>query len=173
MYRGGDWNSRYSCLPLNENPDVLFMRNLPSITRSRMVADLCDSFDLTDPFRILHPDVRDFTYNLSGVLRKNRSRIDFFLISSSIVASLETCSVAQGFCSKAFDHKPIFLNFRKRKQRNRPIVHNATVDHYLAQDIVKLTVHKTTIFSLDRGRGPATDGILDRELTLLDRIEAK
>ena len=28
---GGDWNLTYSCLPLNENPDVLFMRNLPSI----------------------------------------------------------------------------------------------------------------------------------------------
>jgi hypothetical protein len=87
--------------------------------------------------------------------------------------SLESCSVAQGFCSKTFDHKPIFLSFKKKRQRNRPIVHNATVDHVLASDIVKLTVHKTTIFSLDRTVGLATNVILERELELLDEIEVK
>ncbi len=170
---GGDWNATFSCLPLNENPDVLFMRSLPSITRSRLVTDLCDNHDMTDPYRILHPGVRDFTYNPSGILRKNRSRIDFFLVSTSLMASLESCSVAQGYCSKTFDHKPIFLSFRKKKCKNRPIVHNATVDHALASDIVRLSVHKITIFSLDRGVGPATDGILDREMTLLNHIENK
>ncbi len=170
---GGDWNATQSCLPLNENPDVLFMRSLPSLNRSRMVADLCERFDMVDPFRTLHPDVRDFTYNPSGTLRKNRSRIDYFLMSTSISASLESCSVAQGFCSKNFDHKPIFLSFRKKKQRKRPIVHNATVDHALASDIVRLAVHKTTIFSLQGGAGPATEGLLNRELALLDEIESK
>jgi hypothetical protein len=138
-----------------------------------MVADLCERFDMVDPFRTLHPDVRDFTYNPSGTLRKNRSRIDFFLMSTSISASLESCSVAQGFCSKNFDHKPIFLSFRKKKQRNRPIVHNATVDHALSSDIVRLAVHKTTIFSLQGGAGPATEGLLNRELALLEDIESK
>ena len=76
---GGDWNATYSSLPVLENPDVMFMRQIPSRLRFERVNDLCEDMDLSDPFRILHPDDRDFTYNPSGSLRKNRSRIDYFL----------------------------------------------------------------------------------------------
>jgi exonuclease III len=80
---GGDWNATFSNLPVNENPDVLFMRNLPSVHRSRLINELCEQHELTDPFRLLHPDTKDYTYVPSGSLRKNRSCIDFFLISTT------------------------------------------------------------------------------------------
>jgi exonuclease III len=117
---GGDWNATFSSLPIEENPKVLFMRQLPSITRSRNVGELCERFELTDPFRILHPDVRDFTYNPSGSIRKNRSRIDFFLVSNDLITKINSCTIAQGFCNKTFDHKPIFLSFKRKKIRSRP-----------------------------------------------------
>ncbi len=170
---GGDWNATFSTLPIDENPDVLFMRQLPSITRSRNVLELCERYELTDPFRILHPDVRDFTYNPSGTVRKNRSRIDFFLVSIDLIAKVNSCTIAQGFCNKTFDHKPIFLNFKKRKTRSRPIVHNSTVDHELALHIVKLAVHKTTLLAIEDNLGMVTETVLGEELTKLNNIEAK
>jgi exonuclease III len=170
---GGDWNATYSCLPVGENPDVLFMRQLPSMARSRHVNDLCERYELTDPFRLLHPDVRDFTYNPSGTVRKNRSRIDFFLMSSELTASLNSCNIAQGYCSKTFDHKPIFLSLKKKRNKCRPIVHNGTVDHELSADVVKLAVHKTTLFSLDENIGPITARVLEEEWERMSNIENK
>jgi exonuclease III len=77
---GGDWNATLSNLPVNINPDVAFMRDIPSRIRTAHVLELCEDADLSDPFRTLHPDCTDFTYNPSGDLRKNRSRHQFFII---------------------------------------------------------------------------------------------
>jgi exonuclease III len=55
----GDWNCTYSTDPLAENIDCFNMKRLPNIAHSRLVSNLCDDFNLADPFRILHPDSRD------------------------------------------------------------------------------------------------------------------
>jgi hypothetical protein len=75
---GGDWNATYSDSDVNENPDVLFMRSVPSRLRSGMINDLCGAVSVSNPFRIMNPDSREYTYNPSGTLRKNRSRIVYF-----------------------------------------------------------------------------------------------
>ncbi len=84
MVFGGDWNATHSILPTDTNPDVFSMRAVPSTARTRRILQLCENFGLSDPYRLLHPDARDFIYIPSGVLRRNRSRIDFFLISDTI-----------------------------------------------------------------------------------------
>jgi exonuclease III len=170
---GGDWNATFSCLPVDKNPDILFMRQLPSITRSRNVNDLCERYGITDPFRILHPDVWDFTYNPSGSVRKNRSRIDFFSFLNVLITYVNSCTVAQSFCSKTFDHKAIFLSFKKKKTKCCPIVHNSTVEHQLSDQIVKLSVHKTTLLAIDDNVGPVTAAVLNDELAILNNIEVK
>jgi exonuclease III len=114
---GGDWNATYSDLDVNENPDELFMRSVPSRLRSGMINDLCGAVSVSDPFRIMNPDSREYTYNPSGTLRKNRSRIDFFLITDNWYEQVDNCTIAQGYCRKTFDHKPVFLNLKKRKAR--------------------------------------------------------
>ena len=38
----------------------------------------------------------------------HRSRIDYFLMSPVLYNLLESCTIAQGYCRKTFDHKPIF-----------------------------------------------------------------
>jgi exonuclease III len=119
---GGDWNATYSDLDVNENPDILFMRSVPSRLRSGMINDLCGALAVSDPFRIMNPDLREYTYNPSGTLRKNRSRIDFFLITDNWYEQVDNCTIAQGYCRKTFDHKPVFLNFKKKKGKGRAIV---------------------------------------------------
>jgi exonuclease III len=68
---GGDWNATPTSAPLAENLDVIFMRDIPSRIRSEHVENLVNDFDLSDPFRILNPDSREFTYHPSGTVRKN------------------------------------------------------------------------------------------------------
>jgi len=112
---GGDWNATYSDLLVNENPDILFMQDIPSRVRTGMLLDLCEEIGLSDPLRILNPDLKEFTYHPSGAVRKNRSRIDFFLVSDCIYQYIEKCIISQGYCRRSFDHKPIFLELKKKK----------------------------------------------------------
>jgi exonuclease III len=116
---GGDWNATFSSLPNDINPDVFSMRAIPSTVRSERILQLCEEFGLSDPYRSLHPDARDYTYVPSGVLRINRSCIDFFLVSDSIFENITSCTIAQSFCKNAFDHKNIMLSLKKQKKKGR------------------------------------------------------
>jgi exonuclease III len=74
---GGDWNTTFSTAAGELNLDTFAMLNPPSIVRSNWLNEICDDFNLTDPFRSLNFAKRDFTYiPRSGT--RNRSRIDFF-----------------------------------------------------------------------------------------------
>jgi exonuclease III len=114
---GGDWNAVFSDFPLNINPDIFSMRAVPSTARTEIILQLCEEYELTDPYRMLQPDGRDYTYVPASVLRQNRSRIDFFLMSKNMLNEVSRCEIAQGFCKKSFDHKSIFLSFKKGKKR--------------------------------------------------------
>jgi exonuclease III len=167
---GGDWNATPSSLPATENPDIFSMNNIPSKVRSEDVEALCNDFDLSDPYRVLDPETRDFTYVPSGVVRKNRSRIDFFLASSDLYEGINSCTIAQGFSRKSFDHKPIFLNFQKKKGKGRACVYNSIVNHKLAEDIVRLAVHNNTIRSALVAAGPAVTALLNTEMDKMNNI---
>jgi hypothetical protein len=149
----------------------MFMRSIPSRFRSEMIADLCEDLDLSDPFRTLHPEDREFTYYPSGTQRKNRSRIDFFLISSCLYNIMDSCNIAQSFCRKNFDHKPIFLNLKKRKGKGRAAIYACTVDNPLAQDIVRYSVYRTVLESRRADGGVVTGNILREESEKLVAIK--
>ena len=74
----GDWNMTFSTANTNDNIDIYRMAAPPSLLRSRALADVCNTHHLSDPFRALHPDMRDFSYRPTNQ-RANRSRLDFFL----------------------------------------------------------------------------------------------
>jgi exonuclease III len=59
---GGDWNLTYSSDPSVNNIDIINMVSPPSSLRSGKVLELCENFHLTDPYRILYPTRRDYTY---------------------------------------------------------------------------------------------------------------
>jgi hypothetical protein len=51
----------------------------PNQAHSDLLLELCDNLNLSDPFRILYPDVKEYTYVPRGINKKNRSQIDFLL----------------------------------------------------------------------------------------------
>jgi exonuclease III len=59
---GGDWNLTVCTNDANYNIDTLNMLAPPSIIRSRLLAEICETYSLSDPYRCLHPHTRDFTY---------------------------------------------------------------------------------------------------------------
>ncbi len=140
---GGDWNTVFSCLPLAGNIDVLNMSALPNPSNSKKIKDLCATFKLTDPYRILYPMRNKYSYALWGNSRDNRSRIDFFLVSENIVQSVDECLIKPSVQSKLFDHKAIVLSFKKRK----PIVSRPTISNKILRDpdieiVVKLAAYE-------------------------------
>ena len=92
---GGDWNATYSVERVGSNPDVFFMQAIPSAARTARILQICEDWNLSDPFRGLHPDDKDYTYVPAGALRKNRSRIDFFFLSDSLFGHLLDCTISQ------------------------------------------------------------------------------
>jgi exonuclease III len=112
----GDWNATYSCLPVEANPDCLNMANLPNVRHSILINNLCDNLNLLDPYRSLEPHGRTFTYCPRAAGATNRSRIDFFLISDTLLDTVAECTALESLQSSMFDHKAILLKFSGRQQ---------------------------------------------------------
>jgi exonuclease III len=74
---GGDWNTTVSTLDSPDNIDIYGMLRPPSSLRSNLLSEICIRGLLTDPFRALHPEKRDYTYT-PRTGRAHRSRLDFF-----------------------------------------------------------------------------------------------
>jgi exonuclease III len=94
---------------VNENIDVLNMANIPSLRRSIRIRKLCETCNLVDPYRILYPNVKEFTFTPSGANQLNRSRLDFLLISNSLTEHVKNIIIPHSLNSAAFDHKSVSL----------------------------------------------------------------
>jgi exonuclease III len=137
----GDWNLTPSALPLNLNPDVLNMKKLPNEQHSKLLQGLQLKFSLVDPFRILHPNRKDFSYLPRIQGNVNRSRINFFLTTRHWLSNLVTCNIHQCLQNKLFDHKAIYLSYKKRCSNSKiEKILNETVDNPLTELLANLTV---------------------------------
>ena len=69
---------------------------------------------LTDLYRFLYPNKTKFSYIPAKVANTNRSRLDFFLISESLLPWVGDCCIANSLSSTNFDRKPISLYLNKK-----------------------------------------------------------
>ena len=112
---GGDWNCTVSTDLAKDNIDCLNMSHSPNTRHSILLQNLCTDFNMSDPYRVLYPHRKDYTFCPRSVLAINKSRIDFFIISNSIAPAVTECDIMPGLQSKLFDHKAITLEFNKKK----------------------------------------------------------
>jgi exonuclease III len=80
------------------------------LIRSGWLQEICDRCNLTDPFRALNYNKRGFTF-VPRTGARNRSRLDFFLISDDLLRLINKCTIADSLDSNIFDHKHIKLDF--------------------------------------------------------------
>jgi exonuclease III len=110
---GGDFNATFDTSPEEHNIDTINMQSIPSPVRSRKILEICNEFNLCDPFRVIYPLKKDFTYIPAAIDHENRSRIDFFLISKEIMGEVKDCKISNSLLTTSFDHKAIILKFKK------------------------------------------------------------
>jgi exonuclease III len=134
----GDWNCTVSTEPVRTNIDCINMNNVPNRTHSLVIQEMCERLSLVDPYRVLNPEKREYTYVPRAAGAKNRSGIDFFLISTGIVALNMNCTIADHLQNKLFDHRAVFLDFKK----NLSLKHNTgrLNNNTLKDDITELII---------------------------------
>jgi hypothetical protein len=86
---------------------------------------------------------------------------------------VDKCTIAQGFCRKTFDHKPVFLNFKKRKGKGRTAVSNSTVSHKFATDIVRAAAYLTLLSVCIPIAGLLSRTILEDEMVKVNQISTQ
>ncbi len=139
---GGDWNSTYSTGEPSINPDVLYMKSIPSKLRSGWLNELCIELELSDPYRALHPTRRDYTFTPRGT-KKNRSRLDFFLISNNILPFVHRCEISSSISTALFDHKSVLLDFTKNKTSSKLFINRTILNNPRTDDVVLAAVADT------------------------------
>jgi hypothetical protein len=154
---GGDWNATFSLDNTDNNIDIFRMLSPPSITRSRAIAEMCETHKLTDPFRTLHPDTREFTFR-PHTRRGNRSRLDFFLISDQLLRYLSDCNISNALSTELFDHKSVRLSLNKPKFRPNMSINLTTLNHPRLNDVISCAVTECYLHHADPVRaGPDVD----------------
>ena len=111
---GGDLNTTWDNRNVNENLDVHAMINIPSVFRSNKLREICANHNLTDPYRALYPNRKDYTFVPSAINSLNRSRIDMFLVKFPLIEHVKNCTISHGLLSAHFDHKCINLTLKKK-----------------------------------------------------------
>jgi exonuclease III len=147
---GGDWNTTVDRRPVTDNIDTFCMSGLPNPKNSELLELLCFDFALVDPYRVLYPNKRDYTYSPFGNVRLNRSRLDFFVISNSLVGNISECCIADSVSCKLFDHKPVCLKLNKPtcKISTSCRLSNLFLDNELLSMSVEIAVRRAHLFSL-------------------------
>jgi hypothetical protein len=147
---GGDFNCTWDQSPAEINIDTLFMRNIPSIYRSNKIKTIADRFKLADPFRFLYPNRREYTYIPNAVANRNRSRIDFFMVSDKLIPCISEADIPIGKLSTLFDHKSIVMSTRKKtKSRDPNKIKDSVLDLLPVKIAVELAVKEFYLNNTD------------------------
>lgn len=105
--------------------DVLNMSSLPNAKHTEALLGMCDRLKLVDPYPCFFQTRKDFTYVPRCTQKKNRSRLDFFLVSTVVAGNSSECDILPNLQNKLFDHKAIILNLKKKcKLNTRPFISN-------------------------------------------------
>jgi hypothetical protein len=142
---GGDWNATYDTRSTRLNIDVLNTVNILSIHRSRWLNQLCIEHHLTDPYRYLYPESQEYTYVPFAADAINRSRLDFFIMSESLVNRCVNCRIPHSLNSLLFDHKQVTLSFKRDNPFKKQTINDVVLTDSDLDDIVNITTRECYI----------------------------
>ena len=150
---GGDMNCIPTLTPasLNQtlgNLDTFCMRSLPNFQNCIELFNWTKTNFAIDIFRLLNPDLVDFSYKPFGSMRENLSRIDLFLISPNLIDIIDKCEYLPNKL-KILDHKTVVLS-----TKNNFKAHVKTIDYNLLDinglfESVKFNIYETIIEYFD------------------------
>ena len=104
------------------------MAKLPNIQHSQLLSQLTTKFGLADLYRCYYPKRKDFTFIPKCKQHTNRSRIDFILVSETLIKFSHECDISVSTANCLFDHKSVYVNFFfKRLPVRRTAISASTV----------------------------------------------
>ena len=131
---GGDWN-----VVLDPKLDARNSSSLSRRPRSReKIIEMMALFDLVDIWRQIYPDKRGYTWRRFNSFQQ--SRLDYFLISDSLLTDVKGVKVLSGYRS---DHSMVFLELesnRKKKDRQFWKFNNALLKDKEYMQIIKKVI---------------------------------
>jgi exonuclease III len=147
---GGDWNCLFSNDTVQFNIDCINQANCPNAGNTASLLHLCDELSLTDPYRYLFPDRKDYSYVPKDKSKNNRSRLDFFLVSAGLLPIVNKCDIMPGLQNSLFDHKAVILEIGsvpplKKKFRIR----NTGLNIDTLSILIECAVAETYLFHAD------------------------
>jgi exonuclease III len=144
---GGDWNATLSTDPVQINIDILNMARLPNLNHSNKISELLLNFNLSDLFRFFYLDRKEYSYVPRYNLSQNKSRLDFFLVSDSLLDFTSDCLIHTALQNKLFDHKAVSLFFNKTRKKlpERYAISKKELNNDLLVFLVHATVAETYI----------------------------
>ena len=106
----GDWN-----VVQDYTLDTYNYKQKNYILSHKCIAEIKHYLDLNDPWRMLNPEKRQYTWRLKNVSKQ--SRLDYFLVSEDILALVKTSTIGMSYKS---DHSIISLriSFTNLKRGN-------------------------------------------------------
>jgi len=148
---GGDWNLTLDTSDPENNIDIINMAAVPSRRRSLKLLEIAENLKLRCPFRSLYPNKREYTYIPTPENMQNRSRLDFFLASESLIPLVTKCKIPHSLKSSVFDHKEIEVWFgTTNAKKNYEVIKNCiltgdTVEDYVHASVVECYVQHAQI----------------------------
>ena len=108
----GDFN-----LVLDVEKDTYNYKHINNPQARKTVLNMMENNNLSDPFREIHPDVRQYTWRKRNPIKQ--SRLDFFLITENMISSVKKCNILPSYRS---DHSIITLSMQFSKfRRGKPL----------------------------------------------------
>ena len=137
---GGDWNTVWDRNPVATNIDTFNMASIPNAKNSELLEGLASEFGLFDPYRVLYPSKRSFTYSPYGTVRLNRSRLDFFVVSANVLNNITKCACELATTIKLYDHKSVslVLGYPTPIKKPPPKLRNSNLKHPLVVHHVRI-----------------------------------
>ena len=148
---GGDWNTVWDNGSIESNIDIYNMQRIPNKCNRDLLRDMAMRFSLLDPTRVLYPDRKLYTYTPFGSQRLNRSRLDFFVVTGELIASLKECKPSNSTAINLFDHKTVTLTLGMSVPPNEkpiPRLRNCILDNLLLKYSVTLAAYKCYSFGI-------------------------
>lgn len=96
----GDFN-----LVLNPKLDYKNYKTVNNKNAREKMLEIMNDQHLVDPFRDAHPELKRYTWRRRLPLQQ--ARLDFFLVTEDLLASVKKCSIGNSYRS---DHSPVLLN---------------------------------------------------------------
>ena len=109
----GDLNTVTDPSPPSSNIDLLGHRAIPNIKHCKALNLLIEENVICDPFRLLNPDLKKYSYQPFQGKNSSMSRLDHVLTNPDLVRKIDCVEMILK-PNRLFDHLPLLVKFKRK-----------------------------------------------------------